>query len=175
MGKFLPHSFGEDIWRFGAINLPEISYLGYASFFPQIAGKIFALFYFYIFFMQRVWTNFKFSWSVGQPYVSHTCIKLFLNKLALQLEPKFHFCKLLPPSDYSPCFWGGWGTEPNSNFYAWNRCLEVPGVSSWGCTAKAPPSPSARGLHLAQASFFQIKGPKWPLGPVWWHGWTFQT
>ena len=67
-----------------------------------------------------------------------------------------------PPTSlgYSPCFWGGWGTEPDSNFYAWNRFLEVPGVSSWGCTAKAPPSPSARGLHLAQASFFQIKGPK---------------
>ena len=55
---------------------------------------------------------------------------------------------------YSPCFLGGWGSERDSDFYAWNRCLEVPGVSSWGFTAKAPPSPSARGLHLAQASFF---------------------
>ena len=30
---------------------------------------------------------------------------------------------------YSPCFLGGWGTEPDADFYAWNRCLEVPGVS----------------------------------------------
>ena len=67
---------------------------------------------------------------------------------------------------YSLAFWGVWASEPDQSFYAWNRCLGVPGVSSWGSTAISAPSPSVRGLHLAQASFFQIKGPKWPLGPV---------
>ena len=42
---------------------------------------------------------------------------------------------------YSLAFWGAWASEPDLGFYAWNRCLGVPGVSSWGPTAKATPSP----------------------------------
>ena len=62
--------------------------------------------------------------------------------------------------------WGGWGTEPVSNFYAGNRCLEVLGVSSWGCTAKTPLTPLPGGHIKPTPVFFQIKGPKWALGPI---------
>ena len=76
---------------------------------------------------------------------------------------------------YSPCFLAGWGSKPDVDFYAWNRCLGVPGVSSWGPTARAAPGPPARGPDLAQASLFPIKGPVWALGPSRWVGPTFQT
>ena len=64
--------------------------------------------------------------------------------------------------DYSPWFRGGGGCEPDSDFYAWNRSLGVPGLSSWTSTAKAAPSPPARGeggADLAQQSFSQLKAP----------------
>ena len=35
-------------------------------------------------------------------------------------------------------------SEPDPGFYAWNRSLGVPGVSSWGPTAKATPSLAPR-------------------------------
>ena len=45
---------------------------------------------------------------------------------------------------YSLASFGVSGSELDRGFYAWNRCLGVPGVSSWGSTAKGTPTPSAR-------------------------------
>ena len=61
---------------------------------------------------------------------------------------------------YSPCFLGGWGTEPDSNFYAWNRCLEVPGVSS---------------CHAPKSERVGDLGPKnpWAIGRWWGVVWVW--
>ena len=41
----------------------------------------------------------------------------------------------------------GWGCELDLDFYAWNRCLGVCGVRSWGLVAKATHGPAAWSLN----------------------------
>ena len=57
-------------------------------------------------------------------------------------------------------------------FYAWNRCLGVCGVRSWGPTAKATHGSAARGPNRGPYFWarlpFVIKGLVWGLGQNGW-------
>ena len=73
---------------------------------------------------------------------------------------------------------GVWACDPDPGFYAWNRCLGVPGVSSWGPTAKATPSPRPSRLLTIKGRVRRlstIKGLVWALGAAGWRGPSFGT
>ena len=55
---------------------------------------------------------------------------------------------------------GGWGCERDVDFYAWNRCLGVCGVRSWGLAAKATHGPAARGARIGGPTYIYTLKPK---------------
>ena len=49
---------------------------------------------------------------------------------------------------YSKAFLGVSVSEKNVGFYAWNSCLGLPGVCSWGTTAGATLGPFSRAFSV---------------------------